>query len=59
MYKVEKIYIYEDKTLDYGNFQNWQDVADIVKGFKEDKSITNMICYSRKNCQYFYMVTIL
>ena len=59
MYKVEKIYIYEDVTLDYGTFQSWQDVASIVKGFKEDKSITNMICYSRKNCQYFYMVTIL
>lgn len=59
MYKVEKIYIYEDKSLDYGIFQNWQDVASIVKGFKKDNSIDNMFCYSRKNCKFFYMITIL
>ena len=59
MYKVEKIFIYEDKSLDYGIFQNWQDVASIVKGFRKDNSIDKMICYSRKNCKFFYMITIL
>jgi hypothetical protein len=59
MYKVEKVYIYEDYSADYGYFTKWQDVADIVKGFKADKSINNLIVYSRKRCKYFYLVTIV
>lgn len=59
MYKVEKCFIYEDLTLDYGNFANWQDVNMIIKGFKEYQKLGNMIIYSRKKCKYFYIVTIL
>ena len=58
-YKVYKSYILKDLTIDYGGFIDWQDVKDIIKGYKKESEDGNLIIYTRKKSKYFYMVEIL
>ena len=58
-YRVFKSYILTDLTIDYGGFVNWQDVKNIIKGYKKESEEGNLIVYTRKKSKYFYIVEIL
>ena len=54
-YRAERMYYDNTPTRSYGSFYNYQDIKDLVKGFKlsEDVSNHNMLVFARKKCNYF------
>ena len=58
MYKVEKIYIYNNASYDLG-YLTFDQLQKQLKGFKLFQQLDNLLIYSRKNCKYFYYVEIM
>lgn len=60
-YRAERMYYDDTPTGCYGSFYNYQDIKDLVRGFKlnEEVSNDNMLVFARKKCKYFYLIEVI
>lgn len=59
-YQLKRVYYDNTPNRCYGHFNDYEDIKQLVKGFKADMRFwnENVQAYTRKNCKYFYIVII-
>ena len=58
-YRIEKVDVNTEESVDYGIGYTMSDVKEMVKGYALDKELSDsfMMTFSRKNGKYLFFVT--